>query len=345
MKWIESRSFDLLWIIGPAFLSVLFVLLFHTLGLAPQTTSPLYWLIFVVFIDVAHVWSTIFRTYLNRKAWHKDQKLFWLVPIACYALGVILHSMGMMLFWRVLAYLAVFHFIRQQYGIFKIYADKSEPQGSQILWLDKLAIYAATIIPMLIWHMDGPREMNWFMAGDFYYLPFKGVTPSLITLGAIILIGYLVKEFKGKKSIFTSPKSLFLLGTMLSWWVGIVLLKTDWSFTITNVVSHGIPYFALIYLSNMKKREELLWPKVLPTFTIFLLLLGLGYFEEALWDAFIWRDHTHLFSFFARLPVVESLEGMSLLVPLLTLPQATHYVLDGFIWRREDAGPIVNNKS
>jgi hypothetical protein len=27
---------------------------------------------------------------------------------------------------------------------------------------------------------------------------------------------------------------------------------------------------------------------------------------------------------------------LALLVPLLALPQATHYVLDGWIWRRRD---------
>jgi hypothetical protein len=31
------------------------------------------------------------------------------------------------------------------------------------------------------------------------------------------------------------------------------------------------------------------------------------------------------------------------LVPLLALPQSTHYVLDGFIWRRKKDTPVSTN--
>ena len=58
--------------------------------------------------------------------------------------------------------------------------------------------------------------------------------------------------------------------------------------------------------------------------------MGLAFGEEWLWDLGIWHDHPTFFG-----------EGwdlgpgtQALLVPLLALPQATHYVLDGFIWKR-----------
>ena len=60
------------------------------------------------------------------------------------------------------------------------------------------------------------------------------------------------------------------------------------------------------------------------------LLLALGYSEEWLWDLGIWHDHPGLFGQGWDLgPRVQAL-----LVPLLALPQAVHYALDGFIWRR-----------
>jgi len=54
-----------------------------------------------------------------------------------------------------------------------------------------------------------------------------------------------------------------------------------------------------------------------------------AYAEELLWDRAVWHDRSWLFGEpwdigAARLVVV----------PLLALPQLTHYVLDGFIWRR-----------
>ena len=59
----------------------------------------------------------------------------------------------------------------------------------------------------------------------------------------------------------------------------------------------------------------------------------MAYLEEALWDVMIWREHTQFFQWFAFLPSVSDHTLLALLVPLLALPQATHYVLDGFIWK------------
>jgi hypothetical protein len=39
------------------------------------------------------------------------------------------------------------------------------------------------------------------------------------------------------------------------------------------------------------------------------------------------------FSIFSSLPKVIDMSMLTLLVPLRALPQSTHYVLDGFIWK------------
>jgi hypothetical protein len=71
-------------------------------------------------------------------------------------------------------------------------------------------------------------------------------------------------------------------------------------------------------------------------------LLILGYFEEGFWNVWVWheRDHAVLFSPFHRLfdgTVVDS-AMLKIVVPLLSVPQITHYVIDGFIWKmRRDA--------
>lgn len=334
MQYLFSKKFDLIWIIAPTFLSTLFVSIYHLLGNAPEMTSPLYWLFFVVFVDVSHVWSTLFRTYLHREKRIQFQKELWLIPIACYVVGVILHAMGKMIFWRVLAYLAVFHFIRQQYGIFQLYANKEVNRNTKWILLDKMAIYAATIIPLIIWHLNGMQEIHWFMPGDFWYWNYPELSVLFIFLALVILSLYLSKEIFLAKNKLYVPKTLFLLGTYLAWWVGIVWIKTDWSFTITNVVSHGIPYFALIYIQDLKRRDKIIWIRTLPTVTIFLFLFFLGYLEEGMWDLFIWKDHTGLFPFSNYFSEINQLESLALIVPLLTLPQATHYVLDGIIWKQ-----------
>jgi hypothetical protein len=117
------------------------------------------------------------------------------------------------------------------------------------------------------------------------------------------------------------------------------------AFTITNVVTHGIPYIALIWIYGRKQTlrgsDQTLMGKVklrhvfsvrcLPVFIGTLLILA--YLEEGLWDGLVWREHLSLFSGFAALPRMEDPATLSWLVPLLTLPQVTHYALDAFIWR------------
>ncbi|NQX53040.1 hypothetical protein HQN86_05390 [Pedobacter panaciterrae] len=67
---------------------------------------------------------------------------------------------------------------------------------------------------------------------------------------------------------------------------------------------------------------------------VFILVLTLpAYIEEGLWDGFIWKEHTNVFSIFSSLPQIMDISILTFLVPLLALSQSTHYVLDGFIWK------------
>jgi len=71
--------------------------------------------------------------------------------------------------------------------------------------------------------------------------------------------------------------------------------------------------------------------KAVPIFIAFMVVLA--FVEEGLWDGLIWRDHLRLFGVFKNLPAISSLQIQMWLVPLLSVPQTTHYLLDAFIWR------------
>ena len=58
---------------------------------------------------------------------------------------------------------------------------------------------------------------------------------------------------------------------------------------------------------------------------------ALAYAEELIWDKAVWRDREWLFG--AAWDVQPWLVAI---VPALAVPQLTHYVLDGFIWRRSE---------
>ena len=65
-------------------------------------------------------------------------------------------------------------------------------------------------------------------------------------------------------------------------------------------------------------------------------LVAVAWSEEWLWDRAVWHDHPGLFPG-PDLAVTTGL--LALLVPLLALPQATHYVLDAWIWKVRPENP------
>src|SRR6185369_10525430 len=82
---------------------------------------------------------------------------------------------------------------------------------------------------------------------------------------------------------------------------------------------------------RLRSRRSFFVVRWIPAMVGFLVLLA--FLEEGLWDGLVWREHLELFPGFQWLPHVEGLSALTLLVPLLTVPQLTHYILDGVIWR------------
>jgi hypothetical protein len=294
-------------------------------------------------VDVTHVYSTLFRTYFDRQELQKRQGVYLLTPLLSWVACCMLYSAGSGVFWRVLAYFAVFHFVRQQYGFMMIYGRKDPPSYKVI---DKLAIYAATIYPLVYWHCT-ERNFVWFMEGDF--LKFDSAAAVLIAglLYAAIGAAYLIKEWllwRATRQI-NWPRNLMLAGTAFSWAFGIIVFNNDLAFSTINVISHGVPYIALIWIYG-RNQAELQGEKTTFYFgwvgKIFqrkLVMVYLGtlilwaYVEESLWDGMIWREHGSVLFIANALAEVQSEQTLVWLVPLLAMPQVTHYILDAYIWR------------
>ncbi|HEY9678251.1 MAG TPA: hypothetical protein V6C76_09590 [Drouetiella sp.] len=350
--WLSSPGWDCLWIIGPAFISSTVVLLFRGQMEASSNVPLWVWICFVLLIDVAHVYATLFRTYFDPKALEKNRGVLLAMPAIAWVGGALLYSLNALYFWRTLAYLAVFHFIRQQFGFVVLYSRKDPEALKRFKWLDCAAIYMATIYPMLFWHTSMPRNFVWFVAGDF----IESAPEMLATAGLWLYVGvaclYFSKElfFAASTKYFNIPRNLIIIGTALSWWTGIITMNSDMAFTITNVVSHGVPYMALIWLYHRNPEgstaEKLVknrdWKKLLISNVaiFFAFLVFLAYVEEGFWDGFVWREHLGLFAPFASLPQIGDAAVLALLVPFLALPQSTHYLLDGFIWRVKDRSNV-----
>ncbi|WP_413992171.1 hypothetical protein ACMDCR_08820 [Labrys okinawensis] len=347
--WIFSARFDLGFILAPALLVTLAALAWPLLGRAPDEIPAALWLVLVVGVDVSHVYSTLFRTYLDRAELGARPLLYTLTPLLAWAGGCLLYWCGSLIFWRVLAYAAVFHFVRQQYGFMMIYGRRERSLPAFCRRLDKAAIYGATVYPLIWWHCHA-RQFNWFVDGDFLQLDLPLLSRLAGVAYAAVLLAYAAKEiwlWRGGHG-FNLPRNLLLAGTAASWFIGIILFDNDLIFTGTNVIAHGIPYIALIwgYGRNQTQlqgltRNSFLTPWIARLFSwqavpfyIGALFL-LAFMEEGLWDGFVWREHASLFGAFQALPSWSDSANLIWLAPLLAMPQATHYILDAFIWRMQ----------
>jgi hypothetical protein len=110
--WLVSARWDVA-VFGGSALLAFGLLLFGRLTGALDGAVPAWtWIATVVFVDVAHVWATAYRVYLDPDEMRRRPALYLGLPLAAYMIGVGLYSVGSAsLFWRVLAYVAVFHFM------------------------------------------------------------------------------------------------------------------------------------------------------------------------------------------------------------------------------------------
>ncbi|MFP5261641.1 MAG: hypothetical protein ACLGJB_07020 [Blastocatellia bacterium] len=334
--WLFSARVDIAVFLGSAIASLLALCVGASAGVLSDDTPDWAWIPAVLLIDVAHVYATGFRVYLDTDELRRRPLLYALVPVIGLAMGVALYSEGELLFWRALAYMAVFHFIRQQYGWVALYRSRAGERDVLGKWVDTAAIYAATLYPLVYWHTHLPRRFWWFLAKDFAAVPLmvESITAPIYWAA---LAAYAVRSSYRwlVRSEGNPGKDIVVATTALCWYVGIVAFNSDYAFTVTNVVIHGVPYLALIYWYGRMRMGETKGRGVYRIFArgpaAFLFALwAFAYVEEMIWDRGVWQERGWFFG-----GPWDAGALKVILVPLLALPQITHYVLDGFVWRRK----------
>jgi len=334
-KWLFSPRVDLSVFLGSAVLSLLLLLVGAQYGFLNSDTPDWTWISAVLLIDVAHVWATSFRVYFDTEELKRRPFLYSLVPLFGYFIGVALYSESSLTFWRVLAYLAVFHFVRQQYGWVALYRAKLGEKDRVTWWIDAVVVYLATIYPLVFWMTALPRNFEWFVQNDFAHIPAL-IAQILFPLYVLSLVVYFGKSvyLYFTRGFLNPGKDIVVATTAVCWYVGIVALNSDYAFTVTNVIIHGVPYFALVYWYARSRREtaQPFYRILSSNWLVFLATLWLlAYVEELFWHRGVWHERLWVFGGgswnWASLNVF--------LVPLLAIPQLTHYVLDGFLWKRK----------
>ncbi|MGD1848660.1 MAG: hypothetical protein ACFB10_24995 [Salibacteraceae bacterium] len=346
MMWLFGRNIDLSLLFAPVW--CIWLLLFFLPESTLELDIPLWlWVVCILMIDVAHVWSTIFRTYFDAGERQHHKQLLGVAPIASFVLLFVIASESVDWFWRCLAYLALFHFIKQQYGFFALYSAATGARKVRRWLPDKWVVYGSMLFPVLYWHGHS-RNFSWFVNGDFFQ--FETVGSSLwqwgIGLYWLVLLFWAVEETyrvrKGEMS-FSIGRGLWLITTALNRYLGIVYFNSDMAFTLTNVVAHGVPYLVLIIGYQNSKAPRRNWWQGSKAWKLSAVVVGgsllFAFSEEYFWDLLWNQERAALFGEWLAYPQIENPQTQALILALLSLPQVVHYVLDGFIWKVNDKNP------
>jgi hypothetical protein len=297
------------------------------------------WLVIVVGIDVAHVYASLYRTYLQPGEFRRRPALYLGTPAVCLAVLFALQALGSAWFWTAMAYAALHHFIKQQAGFTALYRRRAG-LGRTGARLERWACYVLCGWPVLWWHAHLPLTFEWFVEGDFIVgLPTWVLWPTGLASVAILVAHFLQRL---REKCDTPGRDLWLIMTGLVWGGGIVLGGGDAAFTLSNVVHHGVAYLALVaWAAHGRWRTTGIGPAYprwfRPQGAVFFLipLFFLALVEEGFWDVWVWQENAWLFGDHGSPPGWLAWVA----APVLALPQVTHYVLDGYIWRLDGSNP------
>ncbi len=227
----------------------------------------------------------------------------------------------------------------------RVYSRK-EKMSKTMQWIDKITIYYATIYPLLYWHLKGLGISTGSWKMIFFITQWPGLLNIFTLLYCIVIVVYIIKEIINlvKYRYINIPKMAVIAGTLLSWYFGIVHYNSDLAFTLLNVVSHGIPYMALVWIYGQKNytaegKGTRFLKMVFSKYGV-VLFLGiiflLAFLEEGIWDITVWKEHGAIlvlqvlnFRFQSHYPEFPR---------AFTCTSANHALYFGWVYQEDPAG-------
>ena len=158
-----------------------------------------------------------------------------------------------------------------------------------------------------------------------------GFAPLHYGLLTVFVLRQVIRFWRGNPPC--AGKLLVLATTVTCWHVGIISLNSDYAFTVTNVLIHGVPYMVLTYRYAREQGTDSLSLAHRITqhgwWFFGATILVLAAMEEWQWHLWVYGDRAWLFG--PAVPLTGTLRHVA--VGLLITPQLTHYVLDAFVWK------------
>ncbi len=258
-RWLISRQDDLLYLIGSAAFSYLFMALLFVFKVKPAVVFWLYVLIF----DGPHIFGTFSRTYADPEEWAKRRQLFlgsllWFVP------GPVMVALKLGDYFDIFAYVwAYYHLVKQHYGFSVLYKKKNNDLAKIDNYLDKALIWTGFSLPF-VQFLFGPNYPSGF-------LRLSDILPSWTPRLALAAFGATFAAYLGRqvyklatRQPVNLPKQLLLASSISMHMVTFQLpfaqlgsgLYSLASIVATLTVYHNVQYDRLIWFHNQNKYQR-----------------------------------------------------------------------------------------
>lgn len=313
-----------------SFIPIYFLYLFFfetKLFQLPDSPPFLFMLLGWLLVDGSHVFSMLLVSYADKDMHRQLKPLMWGVPIALIvsAFTLVYFKQGQY-FYYFLAYLAMVHFIRQEFGWMKIASrfDSSAPK-----WLyniDMGTSYAMTILPM-IWFTRESQKAFWYQAGDMFATPQAIAEVAIKFYFPVVAIFLAANAWHAYKTkTFNLSKMLVFINTFFGWYMSKVHVQNPYLSLWLMIFHHGLPYYFIVFKTE-RVTQNLSWMKAIGKFKYPVMYAG----SVAIFYLFMTGHSNNTFVWALK----KDPFFKALIYGISVMPQMTHFILDGFIWKKK----------
>lgn len=350
--WFHSPWLDSISMYGFPLLAT-FILFFFTDLLTPKLITQ--FALFIGVIDFGHIFAQWFRVKYNptekSSALYK-YLIFFVISLFIVAFITSLSYLKQM--QSFLVYLVLYHFIKQQYGIIKIYSKTDGVKSKLQNRVTDAFVYLSMAYPVIHWHSSDLLK-TFYWKELFIDIPYiNSIEVVLRVFFIATFVGYVFYEYKITKRNkgFNIPKNLSVLGALIGWNFALIFPTYQKALLFTIVYTHNIAYIVLIWVVGRRDRKLqgyqepeglkkiFCWTSVPGFFTYYLMINLMASSIITLW---YWVAHNKVINEFllyhviTQLPQVHDRESFiwHLVNALFYTTQGTHYIIDGFLWKKE----------
>ncbi len=321
--WIRNETFDVTLIMGVAGLSLIsgwLICLYPELF--PRILFMDLW-----FLGYHHVVATFTRLTFDMDSYREHKFLVVWVPIILVAVLVpLVYLLGSWILATGYLYWQWYHYMRQSFGISRVYQRKAGLHSARDNYLEEAVIYSVPVWGILYRSFQNP--------GTFLGLPLKviPVPPELVKAVGILTIIILGVWLGTKLLAFTQQRlavahTLYQTSHILVFWTAYILipdLNVGW---LVMNIWHNAQYVLFVWMYNNHRFKKGVDPAHWFLSTISQTQNKFLYFGVCIFIAGLVYKMIDLFLVYFKAPVL----------PFAVLVYQTinfhHYIVDGVVWK------------